>query len=297
MKEFELYVTLKGMRNMSMIKMLFSDLDGTLLYHNGNHSDPVTEENLQAIEKLEASGVKFGIATSRSHVFLSKKMNKNKQFDTVAFNGNLVVCGNQIVDAVTFTKEEIKAVLQAMKADSTDNRSMLITRDNDVIFYDIRYPRAQGYVENKLNFVQDHRFILSEKAPDYIEHSSEQICMMIGVFPNQELCDKSRAEMKEIPGVQYTDTSERTFTVTKGHRDKVTGILKIAEMYGLLEDEIAVIGDSYNDVEMMRRFKHSFCMSHAPEEIKKQASDTVESVAECILKILESNRRKHDETV
>ncbi len=71
MKEFELYVNLKGMRNVNMIKMLFSDLDGTLLYRDGNHSDPVTEENLQAIEMLEQSGVKFVIATSRSHVFLS----------------------------------------------------------------------------------------------------------------------------------------------------------------------------------------------------------------------------------
>lgn len=280
-----------------MIKILFSDLDGTLLYNSGNHSDSVTDKNYEAIETLEASGVRFAAATSRSHLFLSKKIKNERKFDTVAFNGNLVVCDGKILDAVSFTKDEIEEVLHAIKADSMDNRSMLITKDNDVIFYDIHYPRVQGYIENRLNFVQDHRKILEEKAVDYINHSAEQICFIIAVFPNQKMCDESRLEMKKMKHIQYTDTSERTFTLTKGNRDKVTGILKIAEYYGICEDEIAVIGDSYNDVQMMRTFKHSFCMSHAPEEIRKQASVTVESVAECIEKIIEMNMEARHETV
>ncbi len=280
-----------------MIKILFSDLDGTLLYNNGNHSDFVTDQNYGAIEKLEASGIRFAAATSRSHLFLPKKIKYERNFDTVAFNGNLVVCDGKILDAVTFTKEEILDVLHVIKADSMDNRSMLITTDNDVVFYDIHYPRAQGYIENKLNYVQDHHKILEEKAVDYIEHSAEKICFIIGVFPNQKICDESRREMIKLNHIQYTDTSERTFTLTKGNRDKVTGILKIADYYGICEDEIAVIGDSYNDVQMMRTFKHSFCMSHAPEEIRKQATYAVESVAECIERILMMNREEEYGTV
>ena len=60
-----------------MIKMLFSDLDGTLLYQEGDHSADVNFENTEAIKKLEQSGVKFGVATSRSHLFLEKKCHVN----------------------------------------------------------------------------------------------------------------------------------------------------------------------------------------------------------------------------
>lgn len=275
-----------------MIKILFSDLDGTLLFNNGNHSDDVTPENTEAIRRLSQLGVRFAIATSRSHLFLNKKIDTDKTFDTVAFNGNLVFCDGKFLDAVTFTKEEIKEVIQVIKADSTDNRSMFITSENDVVFYDITYPRAQGYVENKLNYVQDHRYLIQEKAADYIEHSSDKICFIIGVFPNKEICDQSRELMKELKDIQYTDTSERTFTLTKNHRDKVTGILKIADYYGIQKNEIAVIGDSYNDVQMLQYFEHSYCMSHAPAEIKKQAKHCVESVAECIEHILMINKEE-----
>ena len=275
-----------------MIKMLFSDLDGTLLYHEGDHSADVNFENTEAIKKLEQSGVKFGVATSRSHLFLEKKMSCQHPFDTVAFNGNLVYCSGKCLDVVTFTKDEIKRIIYAIKADVEDNRSMFITKENDVVFYDIAHPRAQGYVENKLKYVQDHRYLLKEKAVDYIEHSSDQICFIIGVFPNKEICDESRQLMKEMTEIQYTDTSERTFTLTKDNRDKVTGILKIAQYYGMKEDEIAIIGDSYNDVQMMKYFKHSYCMFHSPIDIQKQAKHTVKSVADCIEHILKINKEE-----
>lgn len=274
-----------------MIKILFSDLDGTLLYNekNGNHSDPVSEANCQAISTLQKQGVHFAVATSRSQSFLAKKMQLESTLDTVAFNGNLVMCDGKIIDCVQFTKEEIIQIMHGLKADVTDNRDMFITKDNDVVFYDISSAHAQGYVQNKLNYVQDHRQVLEEGLVSYLEHDSDQICFIIGVFPNKELCDESRSEMKKLAGIQMTDTSERTFTLTKGNRDKVTGILKIAEYYGIGEDEIAVIGDSYNDVQMMERFAHSFCMSHAPQEIQAHAANTVNSVAECIEMILEMN--------
>ena len=86
--------------------------------------------------------------------------------------------------------------------------------------------------------------------------------------------------------MQYTNTSVRTFTITKENRDKVTGILKIAQYYGYSEDEIAVIGDSYNDIGMLKYFKNSYCMAHSPDEVKACASFVVESVAECISDII-----------
>ena len=46
-----------------MIKLIASDMDGTLL--NSNHKIP--KENLQAIKKAEEMGIKFAIATGRMY--------------------------------------------------------------------------------------------------------------------------------------------------------------------------------------------------------------------------------------
>ena len=45
-------------------------------------------------------------------------------------------------------------------------------------------------------------------------------------------------------------------------------------------DEIAVIGDYYNDWEMLREAKHAACPMQAPDEIKKLCGDIVCPVEE-----------------
>ena len=261
-----------------MIKMLFSDLDGTLLVNGENHSGRVTEENIVAIEELEKSGIRFGIATSRSYEFLRKKMDLVKDFDTVAFNGNLVYCDGHILDCVSFSSEDIENMIDILQV-TEDSMSMFITKENDVVFYDFNYPKAQSYITSKKAHHDVRKFI---ELP-LVEHMKDhEYCFMIGVFDNQQEADKARLQMDTYPNVQYTNTSVRTFTITKDSRDKVTGILKIASYYGISEDEIAVIGDSYNDIGMLSYFKESYCMVHAPNEVKECAKYVVNSVAECI---------------
>lgn len=273
-----------------MIKILFSDLDGTLLLNGENHSGKVSDKNIKAINKLEENNVKFAIATSRSNKFIYKQMDCKHEIDTVAFNGNLVTCDSKILSKVSFTLDELNKIIQLLNLEE-DNRDMFITTDNDVIFYDIHHSRVQGYIENKLNFVQDHNILIEEPLLEYIKHSHEKICFIIGVFPNKTIADEIRIQLKTLDSIQYVDTSERTCTFTKNNIDKVSGILEIANYYGIKEDEIAVIGDSYNDLKMIQTFKHSFCMSHAPESIKNEATYIVEDVSECIDMILKINEK------
>ena len=271
-----------------MIKMLFSDLDGTLLVNGSDHSGRVTNENICAISKLEKSGIRFGIATSRSYSFLRNKMDIVNDFDTVSFNGNLVYCDQKIMDCVTFSEEDVWALMDILDV-KDDSMSMFITKENDVVFYDYDCSKAQRYIHGKASHHDVREFV---QMP-LLEHmKNHKYCFIIGVFDDKQKADVARERLKQYPSVQFTNTSERTFTITKGYRDKVTGILKIAQYYGYNEDEIAVIGDSYNDIGMLKYFKNSYCMVHAPKEVKMCASFVVDSVDKCINKILEMNKEK-----
>ena len=59
---------------------------------------------------------------------------------------------------------------------------------------------------------------------------------------------------------------------------KANALKKLIDVLKLERNEVAVIGDSGNDVSMFKEFEHSFVMSHAPEEIKKFASTVVDNV-------------------
>ena len=56
-----------------MIKLIASDMDGTLL--NSNHK--ISKENLEAIKKAEEMGVKFAIATGRIYEDVEPLLKEN----------------------------------------------------------------------------------------------------------------------------------------------------------------------------------------------------------------------------
>ena len=57
----------------------------------------------------------------------------------------------------------------------------------------------------------------------------------------------------------------------------------------LTRDEVAFIGDSYNDLSGFEVCEYSFAMSHADDKIKSKAKYVVESVAEAVTKVVEFN--------
>nr|WP_269140712.1 HAD-IIB family hydrolase [Radiobacillus kanasensis] len=63
---------------------------------------------------------------------------------------------------------------------------------------------------------------------------------------------------------------------------KASGIQYLLDKYDLEPEEIAVIGDSFNDVPMMQMTPNSFAMSGARDEVKKHARHTVDHVHEAI---------------
>lgn len=272
-----------------MIKILFSDLDGTLLYNNGNMTDIVSEKNTKAIEKLKKENIKFAIATSRSPYFLKKLSCFDGIFDTVAYNGNLIYCDGKILDQVAFTNEEIKRLNALLEADNDQNNIQYYSHDNNLIFYDSNFPLAQRFIQNDLNYIQDWNKIIKEPLNQYLDKYQNSICVLFCIVKNQKSAEKVLSKLNNLPNIQTINTSERTFSITKGNRSKVSGIKKIADYYQISEHEIAVIGDSFNDLDMFDCFENSYCMAHAASEIQNRANQVVSSVAECIELILHKN--------
>ena len=268
-----------------MIKILFSDLDGTLLFSENKMTSYVSEDNINAINRFKKDRI-FAIATSRSYSFLSKLMDINKPFDTVAYNGNLVFCDNHIIDKVSFSEDELYELINILEAENKNNLISFYNEKNDLIFYDFSYPKAQGFIKNERNYIQDSHLILKDPILEYIKNYLD-ICVILCVYENKEKADVVRDKVRKMKSIQIVDTSERTFSITKNNRDKITGIQKIADYYGIKQNEIAVIGDSVNDLTMFNHYYNfSFCMSHAKNEIKRSAKSVVTSVSDCINKIL-----------
>ena len=60
----------------------------------------------------------------------------------------------------------------------------------------------------------------------------------------------------------------------------------------LTRNELAFIGDSYNDLSAFDVCGHSFAMSHADGEIKSRARYVTKSVAEAVKEVIKFNNRQ-----
>ena len=81
-----------------------------------------------------------------------------------------------------------------------------------------------------------------------------------------------------------------TLNIVPNHVSKRRAIETICEKYNVNLDEIATMGDSPNDICMLKNIKCSFVMEKGLDEVKKNATYVVNSVKEGIEVIKRINR-------
>ena len=250
-----------------MIKHIFCDLDGTL-YHSG-----INKEDIDAIRSIEEKGVKFNIATGR--IFRQAyKMTK----DSLDING-YYICENgsfvhdkdhKMIYKGTIDDDLVKKVISRFKS----SKAYLYFKYNGriVLLEDIQ--KIKSYTND---YIIDPKFINKDSFEDLIGN--------IGVVSNDldelytiELYLKS--EFNEVLDIYFS--AENTINIVPKGVSKRKSIEYVCNILGLNEDEIATIGDSPNDINMLEGIKYSFAMYNSRESVKKSANYTVKSVADAI---------------
>ncbi len=283
-----------------MIKILFSDLDGTLLYIPPVLTSGVSEENRAAIRRLQDHGVRFAIATGRSVNFLPLHFGSDLVFDTVGICGASIRLNGRFIYQTDFDHDEIDALLEVFSDSAYEHRFLVVTQDNDYIFEDPFGEQAMEYKLNPKHRIRDCRQVLDESISEYIRdphHTHITACFCH--FQQEEGVDyyKDMLKRKFFGRYQIIQTSPYSIVILKDGANKGTGIAKIAALTGVGLDEIAVVGDSENDFEMFAMIPHSYCMSHARPDIQAKAKTIVDSVAECIDLILKENEQERLENL
>lgn len=60
--------------------------------------------------------------------------------------------------------------------------------------------------------------------------------------------------------------------------NKATALLKLIENENIKRENVAVVGDSGNDLPLFENFENSFAMAQADDEIKEKAKYVVDGV-------------------
>ncbi len=247
-----------------MIKALFFDIDGTLLTSSGRMSQK-TKEVLKACRE---KGIKIFTATGRPPLLLKMlKLDAEEQEiikdGGVFYNGACIHLNDTKIytflsdEVVTRSVEVVTAfekVNVVVQMENENHSFRYLLPDDEYRYWGIKKSELVEFEKNSLNRVVKIAIFASS--------------VLLG-----ELREKIQASVGAEANMYVTGTGDfRLIELVDKKTSKMSGIKKTAAIYGWEDDEVAVFGDDYNDVEMLQGFKNSFAMGNACDEVKSHAN-------------------------
>ena len=263
-----------------MIKMFASDLDGTLL--NALHETDGTIR--RAIKQLTDQGLHVVPATGRSVLPIGKNGFTGLKIDACCANGSIIrghhgnVLKTYEVDPA-FTEELLRAFPDicfdcatpegSFSSGSFEMHQAGFKNDSPLKRIVMRGMRARGGLHEEQYFDQSISEILRH-----------QVCKINCRVPSRELTRDLNDFLAD-----HTDTVVNApfnpvmFEITDKACNKGESVAWLGRYYGIEENEIAVYGDGGNDIEMLKRFSHSYATSNGNDDAKAAASQVIGNCA------------------
>lgn len=243
-----------------MIRMIALDVDGTLLTSRGE----VTGETVRAIRAAREKGVKVVLSTGRSvpeAVWLT---------GLAGCDGRAVCVGGAVVadmaDGRHLRRWDIPdglatSVLEALR----DKPLFCMVFAGEVNLLD---PRSARFFRETYPF------------PAYLDTTVEAEDIALWLKAHGKPLTKIHAEgapelfpplleaLGKLPGLTLTSSGRDNFEVLAGGVDKGKALCLLGEEWGIAPGEIAAIGDSGNDLAMLRAVGCPVAMGNASDEVK-----------------------------
>ncbi len=244
---------------MNPIKIIFFDIDGTLIDMNTGR---LSTKTLEALRTLKQNDIKICIATGRSPLTIPHF--DGIEFDAyLAFNGSYCFAGQDTIFSNPIPTKDIHTIIQ--NATKIQRPLALATKDNMI---------ANGKDDD---LVQYFSFAKAEVnvSEDFDTFANKEVYqIMMGCREH----DYSLL-MEDVHHAKITAWWDRAIDIIPADGGKGTGIKKMLEYYHLDKSESMAFGDGNNDIEMLQTVGHGIAMANASEELKAVADDICGHVA------------------
>lgn len=264
----------------SLIKLIVSDLDGTLLQEDNT----VKLEDAKALNQALLEGLEISIATGRMDTEIKEVLKSiGQKFHRISQNGAFA---STIDERSIFSRTFPTDIAETIYTKVLSPKFVTI-----VCSYDTNFTHENNeYVEDVQKRMFHPIIIDPEIGSKFAEVNPSKITL-IG-FENDifDMYDKLSSEFKDE--IDLFISEKHVLDIMPKQISKGNAIRKLLDDLSLKPEEIACIGDSFNDIPMFRLTPHSFVMATAHDDVKTEGKFVVDSVAEAIEMILKENSKQ-----
>lgn len=251
------------------MKYFFSDVDGTLLQ---NHKLDIN--TIATIKSFIDAGNKFVLCTGRIDGDI-QNLEKSLGFYgdyRVSQNGAVIKDKNNNVIYKKLLPQDVIAKLTEYVYSLEDVTIEVTEVDN-------RYSTTPRHISYEYEFTAP--IIIDE---DLVSKIPNLECTLFLILSDneQQFSDIAKYIKENFEGIYAVQTSPGCLEVISNEVSKGNAISYLQNLLGIKSEDIIVAGDSYNDVSMFQKYKNSFVMETAPEDVKTHAKNVAKTVAEAI---------------
>ena len=241
-------------------KIIFSDLDGTLL----NSDIEVSEENQAAIRKMSEMGVLFVPSSGRTLYEMPECVRDNPDIRYISYADGAVILDKR-------TGERICACMDKKLAhfvlDMLGEYDTLLTVRNS----------GRSYVDETKNSYSDHdHYRLSKGYSDFIYEfdtpvgdyqnfvrSFDEVEMICVFFSSDAELEACRARVDAHPDLVCAMSAPHNIEIFHKDAGKGNALLRLAAHLGIPREQTVAMGDSSNDSSMITAAGLGLAMANA----------------------------------
>ena len=288
-----------------MIKLIASDMDGTLL----NHNHKIPKENVELINYAKNQGIEFVVATGRAYYEALPALNEeNINCDVISFNGGIVYDKNSNIISITpMLPKDLYYTIEILK--SFDISYQLYTKntiytksiETDINAYidlirsngydpDVEHLRAEAQQKLDVGYITE-----VENIELYLNEKENPPIKIIAISNDISKLENAAKLLSENTSISVTSSGANNIEIMHKNATKGEALKEIAKIYGINLENAVAIGDNLNDQAMLDIVGYSVAMKNGNTILKEQAKYVTEKtnseggVADTIFKLIEQN--------
>ena len=251
------------------IKLIATDMDGTLLDPKGQVDLPRLEKLL---DQLEERGIRFVIATGNEiHRVKQLLGHLTERVVLIVANGARIFEGNQLLQAQTWDDDMVNRALEFFKGRECQDQFVVTSMNGGFV--------KEGTVFTQLeNFMTPEMIELFYQRMDFVEELESHLfggVLKMSLVVGEERSDSVLEEINQLfnGSVQAVSSGYGCIDILQAGIHKAWGLQELLRRWDIKAEEIMAFGDSENDVEMLQLAGIAYAMENADDKAKAVATN------------------------
>ncbi len=294
-----------------MIKLIASDMDGTLL--NSDHKIP--KENIELIKFAQKNGIQFVVATGRAYYEALPALNdENIKCDVISFNGGIIYDKNgNIINITPMKLKDLYYTIEILKSLEisyqlyTKNTIYTNSIETDITAY-IDLIRANGEEPNEQHLRQEARNRLAlgyitevNNIELYLNQENNPAIKVIGISNDLEKLKHATELLSGNDNISVTSSGANNVEIMDKKATKGEALKIVADIHDINLRNAIAIGDNLNDQAMLDIVEYSIAMKNGNKDLQKTSKFITEKtnseggVADSVMKLLKEKNEFYED--